>query len=129
MTLFAILHIWSFPWKEYTLENVANREGFNYPNATLTSKQAPRRYYGFSRAIIDALNPWDAFKGFARGLRWMCVGRRKEKRQQEYGMQNYAGSVGNNSFDDTRGMNSYEDPTIKDPYELEHMKYGDPTRV
>ena len=35
-------------------------------------------------AILDAMNPWDLVKAFARGMRWMFVGRRHRKDDISY---------------------------------------------
>jgi len=35
-------------------------------------------------AIIDAMNPWDLVKGFARGMRWLFVGHRYRESDESY---------------------------------------------
>lgn len=61
MILFAILHLFAYPWSPYTVPN-------------LPTSPAP---LGFRKAILDALNPWDIIKALARGTKWTIMGRRR----------------------------------------------------
>lgn len=77
MAFFAILHIFAFNWKPYSLKHGA--AGYTSSSDSLengASATIPinsRRYRGFWYAIFDAFNPWDVVKASARGLRWMFV--------------------------------------------------------
>lgn len=78
MALFAILHLWAFPWRPYA----DNAPRSFYPNPDLDSPDPQRenehgpRMGGFLglRALWDAINLWDIFKAFGRGIRWLFVG-------------------------------------------------------
>ena len=78
MALFAILHLWAFPWRPYA----DNAPRTFYPNPDLDSPDPTRvnehgpRVGGFlgMRALWDAINLWDIFKAFGRGIRWLFVG-------------------------------------------------------
>jgi len=67
MTFFAILHIWSFSWKEYTVEGIIARNS----GPTSHKVAVPPPYYGFWHAIGDALNPLDLLVALGRGTKWL----------------------------------------------------------
>ena len=94
MFLFAILHIWAYPWKDYsagrggalaTAESGAGNpleEGTLYKGGVL----------GW-RAYLDAFNPWDMIKAIARGFRWVFVGRRMREQDVSYEKWRKAGGA------------------------------------
>ncbi|KAI9753215.1 MAG: Phosphatidylglycerol/phosphatidylinositol transfer protein [Chaenotheca gracillima] len=86
MALFAILHIWAFPFKGYHKNNVSAVSEF-YDGA-------PGYQGGFLgvRAYMDAFNPWDLVKAVGRGFRWLVVGRRKRLDDSSY--KNHVEGVG-----------------------------------
>lgn len=62
MAVFACLHRWAFPWKPYHLKG---------------HQKQPKQYdyaYGPSKALLQAIYPWDYFKAAARGFRWLFHG-------------------------------------------------------
>ncbi|KAM0716534.1 hypothetical protein Q7P37_007979 [Cladosporium fusiforme] len=77
MAFFAVLHIFAFHWKPYSLKHGAaayTRSGESVENgAPTTLPISARRYRGFWYAMYDSFNPWDIVKASARGLRWMFV--------------------------------------------------------
>lgn len=77
MAFFAILHVFAFHWKPYSLKHGAaayTRSGHSVENgAPTTLPLSSRRYRGFWYAMYDSFNPWDIVKASARGLRWMFV--------------------------------------------------------
>ena len=74
MFIFAIMHLFAFPWKPYDLKN-----------QFLTSEDAPKAYvHGPVRALISVFNPWDFVKGFGRGMRWLFYGSRHRKQDISY---------------------------------------------
>ncbi|KAF2638573.1 DUF300-domain-containing protein [Massarina eburnea CBS 473.64] len=82
MSVFALLHLWAFPWKPYDL-------GLRHeplPQGSHTFPQeAPKTYvYGPGRALLSALNPWDIIKACGRGFRWLFYGARKRKDDPSY---------------------------------------------
>ncbi|KAG9244416.1 organic solute transporter Ostalpha-domain-containing protein [Calycina marina] len=90
MALFSILHIFAFPYKPYT-ERAKQSEPSKYPSSPM-SDQGPifnelgPKQGGFLgiKALIDAMNPWDLVKGFARGMRWLFIGVRRREEDESY---------------------------------------------
>ncbi|KAL4957515.1 organic solute transporter Ostalpha-domain-containing protein [Aspergillus filifer] len=80
MALFAILHLWSFPWKPYAL-------GFQTDEVTDMFGNGKRTYQGGKwgmGALVDALNPIDLIKAVGRSMRWLFVGRKKRTLDASY---------------------------------------------
>ncbi|KAL1872026.1 hypothetical protein VTK73DRAFT_1694 [Phialemonium thermophilum] len=78
MALFAILHLWAFPYRPY-LDN-AKVTFYPVPDPSLgipprENEHQPRSggFLGL-RALWDAMNLWDVVKAFGRGVRWLFVG-------------------------------------------------------
>jgi hypothetical protein len=72
MIIFSIFHLFAFPAKPYMAKN----EG-----ELLYCHRPPRTRV--ARAILDAFNPFDVVKAFARGIKWMFVGRKIRHVQAE----------------------------------------------
>lgn len=77
MFLFAIIHIWAYPWNVYR----ADAPQVFYPSPTagghperLNEPGPPQGGFMGLWAIVDALNFWDVIKAFGRGLRWLFWG-------------------------------------------------------
>ena len=83
MSFFAVLHLFAFPWQEYTLrhQNAAFKAEPYAPDPLSSNQQGAEHTYHGGRfgliAIAEAFNPWDIVKASARGFRWLFVGRRK----------------------------------------------------
>ncbi|KAI1116784.1 organic solute transporter Ostalpha-domain-containing protein [Nemania sp. NC0429] len=88
MALFAILHIWAFPYAPY-------KEGAKstlYPSPNPSIGMPPRenehgpKLGGFAglKALGDALNLWDFVKAFGRGIRWLFVGAKRRHEDPSY---------------------------------------------
>ncbi|KAJ2990236.1 hypothetical protein NUW58_g3053 [Xylaria curta] len=95
MALFAVLHLWSFPYAQY-------REGAKtifYPSPNPSSGVPPRenehgpRTGGFAgiKAFGDALNLWDIAKAFGRGIRWLFVGVKHRHEDPSYQLKTDTG--------------------------------------
>lgn len=83
MAIFAVLHLFAFPWGPYRKEaKVAD-----YPLSPTGSlnKLGPNQggFLGV-KALMDAMNPWDLVKGFARGMRWLFVGVKNRENDPSY---------------------------------------------
>lgn len=74
MFIFAILHIYAFPWTPYR----ANAPIVFYPkpnpDAPEPQENAQQPRYSVFMALVDAFNFWDVVKAFGRGMRWLFVG-------------------------------------------------------
>lgn len=80
MAIFAILHLFAFPWKPYDLKRQSPLD------TTLDGYSAqPTKYAnGPALALLDALNPWDIIKASGRGFRWLFYGARHRTNDPSY---------------------------------------------
>ncbi|KAB2581021.1 hypothetical protein BFW01_g6619 [Lasiodiplodia theobromae] len=83
MAFFAIMHVFAFSWKPYVIKK---GDPFADPLEDGMGKKGKRYKGGFMGilAIVDAFNPWDIMKAFARGLRWLFVGVRTRTNDISY---------------------------------------------
>lgn len=89
MAVFAILHLWAFPYRPYL--DSAKPTFYPVPNPDDNSQQ-PRenehvpRAGGFIgiKALWDAMNLWDIVKAFGRGIRWLFVGVKHRHQDPSY---------------------------------------------
>lgn len=82
MAIFALLHLFAFPWKPYDL---GTRHEQLPQGVDTLSPELPKTYaHGPIRALLDALNPWDIIKACGRGFRWLFVGVRYRKNDPSY---------------------------------------------
>ncbi|KAI1352288.1 DUF300-domain-containing protein [Xylaria sp. FL0043] len=88
MALFAILHLWSFPYAQYK----ENAKTTFYPSPNPSIGIPPRenehgpKMGGFAglKAFADAINVWDIVKAFGRGVRWLFVGAKHRHEDPSY---------------------------------------------
>lgn len=84
MAFFAVLHLFAFSWKPYSLEHSKDpttAPGSGYSGAVpLKYKGGPLGLY----ALADAFNPWDIIKASARGFRWLFVGVKHRHNDSSY---------------------------------------------
>jgi hypothetical protein len=83
MAFFSILHIWSFSWKPYILNNKVYSADDNIKGET-------ERYHGGFmgvKALVDSMNPWDMWKAIGRGGRWLFHGRKHRHNDPSYQMK------------------------------------------
>ncbi|KAK5991353.1 Transmembrane-like protein [Cladobotryum mycophilum] len=91
MAIFAILHLWAFPYKIYR-DNAGRRAFYPDPDPSkggvtmAIEKRWARPSGGFLgiKALWDALNLWDFVKAFGRGMRWLMCGVKKRKEDVSY---------------------------------------------
>src|SRR5271168_5415199 len=79
MAIFAVLHLFAFPWTPYSKESDASKQQFSPSDSGhLENDEIEPRQGGSMviKALADAMNPWDLVKGFARGMRWLVVRRK-----------------------------------------------------
>lgn len=80
MAIFAILHLFAFPWKPYDLQRQSPLDTGIDGYST-----QPKAYAnGPARALLDALNPWDIIKACGRGFRWLFYGARHRQNDSSY---------------------------------------------
>lgn len=95
MFLFAILHIFAYPWKPYRED--APIIYYPTPNPNVPSGKenvhiAPAGGKLGLKAFGHALNIWDVIKAFGRGMRWLVVGVKHRKEDSSY-MKNGVGGI------------------------------------
>lgn len=77
MAVFAIMHLFAFPWREYDLSNKTYLDPITAPGSGFSGPKPEYKGGKFGiKAWLDAFNPWDIIKASARGFRWLFVGRR-----------------------------------------------------
>ncbi|CAI6336954.1 unnamed protein product [Periconia digitata] len=82
MAIFAVLHLWAFPWKPY---DFSRRHEPLRQGTGPVARETPKTYvYGPFRALLSALNPWDIVKACSRGFRWLFYGHRHRKQDPSY---------------------------------------------
>jgi Organic solute transporter Ostalpha len=126
MAMFAILHLFAFPYKPYTkgvepLKYSISGEGPTHPdfNTISPKRGGPLGIY----ALIDAMNPWDLIKAFGRGIRWIFIGRKHREEDLSYKV-----SSNDLSLEPTRtGDTSYEGPVrLPIAEEFRRSRFGMP---
>jgi len=83
MAIFSVMHLFAFPWKEYSLERNAVAELAPGPGFSGGKAEYLGGFMGW-KAYLDAFNPWDMFKATGRGFRWIVVGRSKRLQDPSY---------------------------------------------
>ncbi|OOF92150.1 hypothetical protein ASPCADRAFT_210561 [Aspergillus carbonarius ITEM 5010] len=80
MAFFAVLHLWAFSWKSYSLNSQPAEVTDFYGNGK-GSYEGGRFGMG---ALLDALNPLDLIKAIGRSFRWLFVGRKRRTMDPSY---------------------------------------------
>ena len=97
MSIFAVMHLFAFPWKEYKISaDPLTMNGAGYSGSEAKYKGGP---FGL-KALADVFNPWDLIKASARGFRWLFVGYKHRTDDVSYQPQNKmdGSNVKNNSY-------------------------------
>ena len=84
MSLFAVLHLWAFPWTEYDVRRSKILPTEYPPGEPLPDESAYKGGAFGHRAFMDSMNPWDLVKAVGRGFRWLAVGRKKREQDISY---------------------------------------------
>jgi hypothetical protein len=81
LAIVAVLHLFAFSPKVYHTNEVAT-----YPLTADSIDEIGPKQGGFLgvKAILDAINPWDIVKGFARSIRWLFVGAKNRENDISY---------------------------------------------
>jgi hypothetical protein len=92
MAIFAVVHLFAFPYSPYTSKSARTAPPKHYPVSPASDQPYPvlnelgpkqGGFLGFF-AMVDAMNPWDLVKAFARGMRWLFVGVRHREKDISY---------------------------------------------
>lgn len=82
MAIFAVFHLWAFPWQPYRLTSKLNMAE-SVPGYNMSSTDYKGGFLG-SRALVHAFNPWDLIKAVGRSARWLFVGRKHRTLDSSY---------------------------------------------
>ncbi|RVX71172.1 hypothetical protein B0A52_03538 [Exophiala mesophila] len=84
MAFFAILHLWAFSWKPYTVGSKS------FVSESVAGETSSSHLYqgGFLglKAIFDSFNPWDMFKATGRAAKWLWRDRKHRHKDPSYKM-------------------------------------------
>jgi hypothetical protein len=85
MAIFAVMHLFAFPWREYDLSKTPYADPITAPGSGF-SGNAPKYHGGWLgiKAYRDTFNPWDLIKATARGFRWLFVRRKTRHTDSSY---------------------------------------------
>jgi hypothetical protein len=85
MAIFSILHLFAFSYKPYSKSPGADLGKYPLSPTSGLNEVGPNQggFLGV-KAIVDAMNPWDMVRGFARGMRWLVVGRKHREQDSSY---------------------------------------------
>ena len=105
MAIFSILHLFAFPWQDYRKGTELSKyplepSGGDEPELIdVDGLKFGERLSLAMKALIDAMNPWDLVKGFARGMRWLLVRRKNRENDISYKVGSYDMNNPNNVND------------------------------
>jgi len=91
MAIFAVMHLFAFPWKVYSLKHT------NPVDISGSGFSGEPKYKGGPfgiKAMANAFNPWDIIKASARGFRWLFVGYRRRTDDPSYQPNKLGGTTG-----------------------------------
>lgn len=99
MMIFAFLHLFAFPYSPYSNGAPPAKYPISTPSIDSGMEGPGPKQGGFLgiKAFVDAMNPWDLVKAFARGMKWLFVGRRTRENDSSY--KNAAFNFGNSEND------------------------------
>jgi hypothetical protein len=93
MAIFSVLHIFAYPWSPYTARGATalNAKTSTYDGFNSAHDLAPNQGGTFGiAAMIDAMNPIDIIRAFARGVRWLFVGFKHRQSDVSYKLDAHA---------------------------------------
>lgn len=93
MAIFAVLHLWAFPWQVYDIRRSAIVASESVPGFLPDPQTAYRGGRLGHRALMDAFNPWDIIKAVGRGFRWIAIGRKRRTEDTSYKGHTHSASL------------------------------------
>ncbi|KAG6118894.1 hypothetical protein E4U14_006141 [Claviceps sp. LM454 group G7] len=138
MAMFAILHLWAFPYAPYTRS--ATRTFYPVPDkdkaipSVENERHAPAGGVMGLAAVGDALNVWDFIKAFGRGMRWLFCGVKRRKEDISYRLDRVDEDVDMSHLPDQKeaaGRSTPYQPTVQGygPSGLQSPSYHPPERT
>lgn len=132
MAVFAILHLWAFPYQPY----VPGAKPTFYPVMDPSTGLGPRENEHTApqggpmglMALVDAVNLWDVCKAFGRGLRWLFVGVKHRHTDVSYQVKDRNDSVDTSYPMKTYGGQADQKPNADLPIasEVRRSQFGAP---
>ena len=123
MAIFAVLHLFAFPWKEYSLKR-QNDLKTNSP----FELDPPAKYYGGPlgiKALVDTFNPWDIVKASARGFRWLFVGYKHREKDISYQTHKLDGGISYPTYTGLNGTAATTESRLSDDEERQRRERAD----
>ncbi|KAI7205792.1 DUF300-domain-containing protein [Hortaea werneckii] len=123
MAIFAVLHLFAFPWKEYSLKR-QNDLKTNSP----FELDPPAKYYGGPlgiKALVDTFNPWDIVKASARGFRWLFVGYKHREKDISYQTHKLDGGISYPTYTGLNGAAATTESRLSDDEERQRRERAD----
>lgn len=86
MAIFSVLHLFAFPWTPYKTGAEVRDYPMSLASGVSSKNIQGQKQGGFLgwKAFVDAMNPWDLVKAFARSMRWLVVGRKNREKDSSY---------------------------------------------
>ena len=128
MALFAVLHIWAYPWQAYSVKNPRMATAESGAGYNLDASEYRGGPLGMN-AFVDAFNPWDIIKAIGRGFKWAIVGRKSREQDVSYQPGYQAGTQLQNSSGSKVKMGSYEPLEGEPEDEARYSSSYDPYRA
>ena len=115
MSIFSVLHLFAFPYKPYSQGLVHGAYPLSPSSSGPKLNELGPNQGGFlgAKALVDAMNPWDLVKGFARGMRWLFVGRKNRENDPSYKVSSFDINNPGNENDMTLGPTGLADTGYK----------------
>lgn len=84
MAVFALFHLWAFPWKVYDVKRSKIVASESVPGFSLDPKTSYRGGWLGTKALLDAFNLWDLIKAIGRAFKWIIIGHRMREQDVSY---------------------------------------------
>lgn len=83
MAIFSILHIFAFSWQPYDLSYQTSLDRDSDGSDDGSDDASSKHQHGPLRNFMSALNPWDIIRFVARSMRWLFVGTRHRREEDD----------------------------------------------
>ena len=139
MAIFSVFHLFAFSYKPYVVGGKEYLAELSVSEEASPLNSSSSQYKGGflgSRAILDAMNPWDMIKAVARGARWLFKGRKQRENDPSYAVSRVQTNVdaftpGQKLTDFQNGSTAYPGPEGSDfhnplkPQPYHGLRYDD----
>jgi hypothetical protein len=130
MMIFAFLHLFAFPYSPYSKGAAPAKFPISSPSINSGMEGPGPNQGGFLgiKAFVDAMNPWDLVKAFARGMKWLFVGRRHRENDSSYKNSEFNGPNDGVTLGDAGGKsdNAYNGANLPIANQFRRSNFGMP---